>query len=274
MMDLKEKHSHLPDPNQLSMITGVILLAYAIAQYMAIPINPVAIQLPGLYIPINFQFQQLVSLTVAILAAAGMDWIISTHPHNPGNDRLQHWLLPAFTAWTIGIPLNTIQKGLEWWGVFVFGGILLVLVIIAEYISIDPTDTRSTVVNIGLSALSLGLFLILAISVRASGARLYLVIPAIGIGNFLVALRIFYLRTGYQWQYAWSTGIALFLMQIAIGLHYLPISPVQFGLLQVGLLYDLITISDDVIHDRLTKSTFIEPGIIMGAIIILVLILG
>jgi hypothetical protein len=268
-----EKHSHLPDPNQLSMLTGVILLAYAIAQYMTIPVNPVTIQLPGLYIPINFQFKQLVSLTVAILAAAGMDWIISTHPHNPGKDRLQHWLLPALTAWTIGIPLNSIEKGPTWWGVFLFGGSLLVLVILAEYISVDSTDSRSTIVSIGISALSLGLFLILAISVRASGARLYLVLPAIGIGSALVSLRVFYLRSGYKWQYAWSTGISLLLVQVAAGLHYLPLSPVQFGLLQVGLLYDLITISGDVIENRLTRSTFIEPGIVMGAVIILVLIL-
>ena len=172
-----------------------------------------------------------------------MDWIISTHPHNPGKDRLQHWLLPALTAWTIGIPLNSIEKGPAWWGVFLFGGSLLVLVILAEYISVDPSDSRNTVVSIGISALSLGLFLILAISIRASGARLYLVLPAIGIGSALVSLRVFYLRSGSAWQYAWSTGISLFLVQIAAGLHYLPLSPVQFGLLQVGLLYDLITIS-------------------------------
>ena len=157
---------------------------------------------------------------------------------------------------------------------FLIGGLLLVLVILSEYITVDPEDTRLTVVSIGLSALSLVLFLILAVSIRASGARLYLVIPAIGIGSGLVSLRIFYLRSGRNWQYAWSLGISLILAQIAAGLHYLPLSPVQFGLLLVGFLYGLISISESVIQNQFTKRVFVEPAIIFIVILILVLILG
>lgn len=269
-----EKHTHLPDPSQLSMLTGVILIAYAISQYLAVPVNQVALQLPGLYIPINFEFRNLVSITVAILASAGMDWVISGHPHNAGKDRLHHWLLPSLTAWVIGIPLFSIPIGPTWWGMFLVGGLLLVLVILSEYITVDPEDTRFTVVSIGLSALSLVLFLILAVSIRASGARLYLVLPAIGIGSGLVSLRIFYLRSSRNWQYALSLGISLILAQIAAGLHYLPFSPIQFGLLLVGFLYGLISISESVIQNQFTKRVFVEPVIIFIVILILVLILG
>jgi hypothetical protein len=150
----------------------------------------------------------------------------------------------------------------------------LVLVILSEYISVDPDDTRLTVVSIGLSALSLVLFLILAVSIRANGARLYLVLPAIGIGSGLVSLRIFYLRSGRSWQYAWSLCISLLLAQFTAGLHYLPLSPIQFGLLLVGFLYGLISISESVIQNHFSKREFVEPVIIFVVIIILVLILG
>jgi hypothetical protein len=269
-----EKHTHLPDPSQLSILTGVILIAYAISQYLEVPINQIALQLPGIFIPINIEFRNLVSITVAILAAAGMDWVISGHPHNQGKDRLHHWLLPSLTAWVIGIPLFSIPIGPTWWGMFLIGGLLLVLVIFSEYITVNPDDTRLTIVSIGLSALSLVLFLILAVSIRANGARLYLVIPAIGIGSGLVSLRIFYLRSGRTWQYAWSLCISLLLAQFAAGLHYLPLSPVQFGLLLVGFLYALISISESVIQNRFSRRVFIEPAIIFIVIIVLVLILG
>jgi hypothetical protein len=269
-----EKHTHLPDPSQLSILTGVILIAYAISQYLEVPINQIALQLPGIYIPINIEFRNLVSITVAILAAAGMDWVISGHPHNQGKDRLHHWLLPSLTAWVIGIPLFSIPIGPTWWGMFLIGGLLLVLVILSEYITVNPDDTRLTIVSIGLSALSLVLFLILAVSIRANGARLYLVIPAIGIGSGLVSLRIFYLRSGRTWQYAWSLCISLLLAQFAAGLHYLPLSPVQFGLLLVGFLYALISISESVIQNRFSRRVFIEPAIIFIVTIVLVLILG
>jgi hypothetical protein len=157
---------------------------------------------------------------------------------------------------------------------FLIGGLLLVLVILSEYITVDPDDSRLTVVSIGLSALSLVLFLILAVSIRANGARLYLVIPAIGIGSGLVSLRIFYLRSGRNWQYAWSLCISLLLAQFAAGLHYLPLSPVQFGLLLVGFLYAIISISESVIQNRFSQRVFLEPAIILIVIIVLVLILG
>lgn len=269
-----EKSTHFPDPNRLSMLTGVILLAYAISQYLAIPVNQIAIQLPGIFIPLNFEFRHLVTITVALLAATGMDWIISDHPNKVAGDRMQHWMLPALTAWVIGIPLYSIDAGLTWWGVFISGGILLILVIVAEYITVDPGDTRNTLVGIGLSALSLVLFLILAISIRATGIRLYLILPAVGIGSGLVALRILYLRSGNIWQYSWGLGISMFIVQIAAGLHYLPVSSVQFGLILIGFLYGLISISESVLQGTFTKTALLEPGIVLCVVLILALIIG
>lgn len=269
-----DKHSHLPDPDQLSMVTGIILIAYAVSQYLVVPFNPIGLQLPGLYIPIDFQFKNLVSITVAILAAAGMDWIIASHPVKQDDGRIQHWLLPALSAWVIGIPLYSIPAGMAWWGVFIFGGLLMLVVITSEYITVDPNDNRSTLAGIGLSALSLVLFLVLATSIRASGVRLYIMATAIGLGSMLVCLRVFYLQSGYQWRYAWSIGISLLLVQIATGFHYLPLSPVQFGLLLVGLLNGLLSISESILRGQFSRRDLIEPGIVFLLTGILALVFG
>lgn len=273
-MKIMEKAKPLPDPNQLSMLTGVILLAYAISQYLSVPVNQLSIQLPGIFIPINFEYRHLVTVTVSILAATGMDWIISRHIKNSGKERAQHWLLPSMTAWIIGIPLSTIPVGLTWWGVFLFGGLIFTLVIIAEYITVDPLDPRSGIVNIGLSALSLILFLILAISVRASGARLYLVLPAIGVAGVLVSLRTFNLKLGSSWYYAWSFGISFLVTQFAAGLYYLPVSPVQFGILLVGSMYSLLSFSESVIQKRMSRRIWLEPVIIFVFSLLFAIILG
>ena len=269
-----EKRGCLPDPDQLSMVTGIILIAYAVSQYLVVPVNTIGLQLPGLYIPIDFQFKNLVSITVAILAAAGMDWIISSHPEKQAGGGMQHWLLPALSAWVIGIPLYSIPAGIAWWGVFIFGGLLMLVVITSEFITVDPNDNRSTLAGIGLSALSLVLFLILATSIRASGVRLYIMATAIGLGSVLVCLRVFYLRSGYQWRYAWSIGISLLMVQIATGFHYLPLSSVQFGLLLVGLLYGLLAISESILQGQFARRDLIEPGIVILLTAIMALLLG
>jgi len=268
------KTNPLPDPNQLSLLTGVVLMAYAISQYLVVPVNQLSIQLPGIFIPINFEYRHLVTVTVSILAATGMDWINSRHMRNSGNERVQHWLLPSLTAWIIGIPLTTIPVGLTWWGVFLFGGLLFTLVIISEFIIVDPLDPRSRIVSIGLSTLSLVLFLILAISVRTTGARLYLVLPAIGLAAILVSLRTLYLRSGSTWYYAWSFGISILVTEFAAGLHYLPLSPIQFGLILVGLLYGLLSFSESVVQKRFSNRSWFEPIIIFVITLIFALVLG
>lgn len=269
-----QKHSHLPDPEQMSLVTGIILLAYGMSQYLEVPVRALGVQLPGIYIPIHFQFRTLVFITVAVLAAAGMDWMISNHPDWHRQDRIQHWLLPSLTAWVIGIPLYAIPAGPAWWGVFLFGGVLMVAVIISEYILVNPDDKRALLAGAGLSALSLALFMILAISIRVSGSRLYIMVSAIGLGSILVCLRVFYMRLGNQWHYSWSVGITLLMIQLAAGFHYLNISPIQFGLLLTGILYCLLDISENILHGHLTKQDLIAPSIIMGTIISLSIALG
>jgi hypothetical protein len=269
-----EKHSRLPDPEQMSLVTGIILLAYGMSQYLEVPVRPLGLQLPGIYIPINFQFRTLVFITVALLAASGMDWMIANHPDWQRQDRIQHWLLPSLTAWVIGIPLYAIPAGPAWWGVFFFGGVLMVSVIISEYILVNPNDNRAILAGAGLSALSLALFMILAISIRVSGARLYVMVSAIGFGSILVCLRVFYMRSGNQWRYGWSVGVALLMIQLAAGFHYLNLSPVQFGLLLTGILYCLLDIAENILHGHFTKKDLIAPSIIMGSISILSVLLG
>ena len=95
----------------------------------------------------------------------------------------------------------------------------------------------------GLIAVSYTLFFILAVAIRYSGVRLYLMIPALFIASGLASLRILHLRFSGRWENAWALGIALVCIQIAAGLHYWQVSPIQFGLMLVGPLYGLTNLT-------------------------------
>jgi hypothetical protein len=86
--------------------------------------------------------------------------------------------------------------GVLWWAVFAIGGGLLILVLIAEYIVIDPSDVRHTLAAAGLTALSFTLYLILAIVLRSAGLRLFWMLPALMLAAGLVSLRTLHLRLG------------------------------------------------------------------------------
>ena len=136
------KTRNLPDAERLSVLAATILLAYALARFVNLPGYELAIQLPGVYLSVEINVRTFVTLLVAGLTASGADWLLRDHPALGDRSTLEHWLLPALTAWVIGIPLFQTPPGPIWWAGFALGGGLLMLVLVAEYIAVDPEDIR------------------------------------------------------------------------------------------------------------------------------------
>ncbi|MBN1668989.1 MAG: hypothetical protein JW862_17990 [Anaerolineales bacterium] len=233
------KTRYLPDPDQLSAFAAVIILAYSLASIIELPEQALTLQIPGVYFEININMASVIGLLVAGLTASGAAWIIRSHPRQQHRITIEHWLLPALTAWAIGIPLLQGNLGLFWIvGVFLGGGVLLV-VLIAEYTVVEPDDQFYTLSSITLTAISYALFLIIAIGLRTAELRLFLLLPALTFANALVNLRVFHLRLRGKW--AWQlTGVSVLInAQLITALHYLPLSPIQFGLFLLGPAYAL-----------------------------------
>ena len=174
----------------------MILLAYALTAFINFPARSLNIQLPGFLLTLRINFITIISVVVAFLAAAGSDWLIAAHPSVGQARRFHHWLIPAFTALVIGVPLNSLQVSPSWWVVFALGGLLLVGVFIAEYISVDPSDVRFPIARVSLTAMSFALFLVLLIAVRGAGLRLYAVLGAILPATAVVTAKALHLRLG------------------------------------------------------------------------------
>ncbi len=259
-----EEHQQLPNADRLSVLASTILLAYAVIPFTSLPERQFTLNLPGVFFLFRFNMTTLVSFLVGALAAVGMDWLIRSHPHLSQQKTYQHWLLPAMTAWAIGVPLNSLAIGPQWWAVFGFGGALLVLVFVAEYIVVDLSDARHAPATVGLTAVSFALYLILTIAARAAELRLYQLLPLLALTMFLVALRSLYLRLGGRWCISWSLGIALVVAQIATGLHYWPLPPLSFGLVMLGPAYALTNLAGSIEEGRPLRSIWAEPVIMLA----------
>jgi len=257
-----KEHEYLPNTDHLSVITATILLAYALTAFIHFQTRTLYLQLPGFLLTININFMTIISVVVGVLAAAGSDWLIGAHPNIGGANRFHHWLIPAFTAMVISVPLNSLQVSPSWWMVFALGGFLLTGVLIAEYISVDPADLRFPIARVSLSAMSFALLLVLLIAIRGSGLRLYVVLAAILPAVAVVSAKTLHLRLG-GWQLAWIAGISLVIFQIATGLFYLPLKPLQFGLILIGITYGLINLAGSIEEKRSTNVIWIEPLLLM-----------
>jgi len=262
-IDSVERPRFLPNPDRLSIIAATIMLAYASTNFINLPSRTLGLQLPSFYLAVNINVRTVIALIVAGLTATGADWLLNDHPALQGKRTFQHWLLPALTALVIGIPLYLLPFSTQWLVAFALGGALLMLVLVAEYIAVDPEDTRYSIASAGLTAVSFAIFLVLAIALRSAGIRLFLTLPALTLASLLVVLRTLNLRLGGLWAILLSLALALIIAQIAAGLNYLPLSPTKYGLALIGPAYALTTFVGNMVEGIPFRRAIIGPVLVL-----------
>lgn len=169
--------------------------------------------------------------------------------------------MPTLTTFVISAPLSLLPDGTAWWTGFAVSGIFLVLVFIAEYVVVDPGAPYYATSLVGLTAISYALFFILVVALRYGDLRLFLTLPALFLSAGLASLRILHLRLGGRWEYAWSLGIAFVCVQAAAGLHYWPLSSIQFGLMLVGPFYGLTNLAINLNEDLPARRAMLGPAV-------------
>ncbi len=261
---LQSEHGqHLPDTNRLSSLAATILLAYALSRWIDLPVRDLSLQLPGFFLSFQINIKTAVAFLAAGLTASGADWLLRDHPALKGKNTLEHWILPGLTALVLGIPLFQLPMGTLWWAVFAIGGTLLILVLTAEYIVVDPTDTRHGPAVAGLTAVSFALYLILAIVLRSAGVRLFFILPALAATGALVSLRTLHLQLHGQWKFLEAGMTALVIAQVAAALHYWPLSPVAFGLAVLGPAYALTNFISGLAEGEPARQAAMQPGFVL-----------
>ena len=257
-----EKSNHFLPVERLSTLVAVILLAYTLARFISIPDQVFTIQVFGIYMDINFNIRTLIVLLVVALTISGTDWLIRNHPSIKKSNPIKHWFLPSLTAWVIGFPLFMLPLGPYWWTSFFLGGLLLTIVLISEYITVNPQDFRQPIATALLTAVSFAIYLILCFFVHYVGARLILILPAIFLASGLVSLRTLNLRLPERWSFSAAGIIVLISSQFAAGLHYWPISAFSYGLSLLGLTYAICTFFANLAESESIRKAIIEPGLV------------
>jgi hypothetical protein len=236
--------------------------------FIVLPVREFDIQFMGVFLSANIGVDTLISLLVAGLAATGSDWLLRDHPKITSQGAWPHTMLPAFTAWVIGVPLAQLPFNLIWWLGIIGGSMALILVVTAEYMAIDPEDVRYPLASAWLSGVSYVLFLVLTIALRAVNTRLIFFLPALVVASFLVCLRVLHLRLQGEWLLTEALFVSFLVTQLAAGLHYWPLTPIQLGVVLVGLLYAFNSLMGSIAEAKRLRQALIEPTITLIATIV------
>jgi hypothetical protein len=258
-MQTSAQDRYLPDVNHVSAIAAMIVLAYTLERFIDLPTWEISQQLPGLYIELTIDVNLITSILVACMTFAGANWLIRQHPAIQGKQTLVHAILPALTALVIGIPLSGVPVSLGWWLGLIGGAFILVLVLVAEYIAIDPQDVQLPLASAALSAVSFALFLVLAGALRTAEVRLLFTVPILALAAWMVSLRVINLRLRGEWTLYEAGIIALVVGQITAAFNYWPLTPITFGLLLLGPSYALTSLFCSLIEGKHYRQVILEP---------------
>jgi hypothetical protein len=258
-----QSHRYLPEAGRISVLMAAVLLAFALTRVLSTPNLNLSLPLPGIVIAFSVNLNTAIVILAGGLTATGVDWLLRSHPSLQKGGTQEHWLLPTLTVLVIGVALYTLPAGATWWVGFGLGGCLLLVVFLAEYVAVDPSDTRYPVASATLTAISFTIFLILSVALRAANARLFLVLPALFLTGGLTALRTLHLRLSERWELAWAVGIAVVTLQLGAALHYWPLSPIRFGLILVGPIYALTVLAVSLAEGHPFRQSFMEPLVML-----------
>lgn len=265
-MQVPAQQGRLPDFDRLSFLSAVVLLAYALARMVNLPERVFVFEFPGIILSPRINTSTLVSITVAALTIAGAQWLIQDHPALKKKSPIEHLILPGLTAWVVELPLSQLPLNPLWWVGFAMGGGLIILVLVAEYIAVDPDDIRHTLASAILITLSFSLYLVLATALRFSQTRLFFILPILGLASFLVSLRTLHLRLHGKWAFMQASIVTLVTLQLAAALHYWPATPVVYALALLGPAYTLTSFLANLSEGEHFRQAAFEPAVILALV--------
>jgi len=123
-------------------------------------------------------------------------------------------------------------------------------VLMAEYIVVNYDNPYYIPASVGVTAISLALYLILAIALHSAGVRLFFRVPALSFAAGLVLLRVIHLRTHGKWALKQALLAALLIGELAAALHYWPLDSISFGIALLGPIYALIELSENLLDSQ------------------------
>lgn len=256
---------YFPDRDRLSVVTAVIVLAYALARFVELPSRQIGATLFGSSIGIQLNGQLMLLLMVAALISTGSETLIGSHPRseNGYSRNALHWILPGATSLALGLLLNLAPIGPVWWLGLAVSAFLLVVVLVAEYTVVAPEDPAFRAASLGLTALTFIVALALFGWIRFTGTRAALSATGTAVLAGLLALRLFLLSGAtFRRSLIYSGVVGLVLAQAMWALNYWRVTPTRAGLLLLVVFYVLQGLSQQHLTGQITRRTVIEFAVV------------
>jgi hypothetical protein len=253
-----------PDRTRLSTLTALVLLCYGLIRIVILPPAQIEFIIFGLLIKLEINAQLVMLSLAAILAAAGSDWLIRSHPvmATSNGTSPEHMIIPGLAALGVGAIVARIPYSAVLWIALLLAAALLLAVASLEFIVLDLRDPRYVPASILLSGLAYLLLAGAIFAIRSSGTRAIFALPLVFVATTGVTWRLLRLEQmhGPAWPYALILGWIG--TQLAWGLHYWPVAALQEGLGLALMIYLAASVTSARLENSLTRRRAAELAVV------------
>lgn len=257
---------------QLSLLAGMSVLGLTLSLLLVLPARTINFAFLGSQAGVVFSGALLFALLLSVMTAAGVESIMRAHPRvhlSATQYTVILWILPCMLVAGTTLVLPLLRDSAPFAFLTIVGaGVLLVLVVIGEYVTIDLQDPAYAFARLGLNLVVYLVALALFQTIYALKLRSILSSPIIGIFAALLALEL--LRASEAdvrrtWLYAATVGLAL--GEALWALNYWNVTPLLGGVTLLVLFYLLTGFAQQYLMHRLNWRTVLEFAIVTAFVI-------
>lgn len=261
--------------DRASVLATLVVLGLILATLLAFPAWTRDVTVLGSPLTINITQTALIAALLVGITCSGTDTIVRSHPVIRGIQArytFVTWTLPALTALLAAVLLPQAQSDVYRAAGFVLTGLVLILVISAEYYTVDPTDRRYLAARLSLNAW--GYLLALAVFILIYSAKARSLLSATGVTVVATLLALELLRTagrsfGRTALYAAIAG--LITGEIIWAMNYWRIGGMTGGLILLLGFYVATGLANQQLQGRLDRRIVAEYAIValVGLVVLL-----
>ncbi|MFQ5813796.1 MAG: hypothetical protein ACE5I2_11520 [Anaerolineae bacterium] len=273
----------MPNYDKLSVVVSVILLCLALSLVIELPTRTFGFVVLGIPLTIRFHQNWLAAALLVGMACSGTASIMRLHPLSQESDpsinsghRLSptfaSWILPGLTTLSAAILLPQAPNRIYALGGLTTMGILLPLIITAEYRTVDTSAPGYRAVRLGLNFVAYLTALVLFVLIHGSQAPGFLMAAAALVGSSLLALDLLHgIRQSLKRTGLYALIVGLVMGEIAWALSYLTLNSLTAGIFLLLLFYLITGLARQGLLKLLSRRILVEFALV--ALIGLVLLL-
>ena len=261
--------------DRASVVAALVVLGLILAAFLQVPAWTYNLTVLGSPLTVRISQTALMAMLLVGITCTGTDAIVRSHPtarRIEARYSFVTWTLPALTVLLATVLLPEAGSRLYQLIGYVATGLILILVISAEYYTVDPAGPRYLVARVSLNAWAYLLAAVVCVLIYSAKARSLIWATGVTLVSTLLALE-FLRSAGRSFSrtalYAAIAGLCT--GEIVWAMNYWRISGVTGGLILLLGFYAATGLANQQLQGRLTRRVLIEYAVVtlLGLVVLL-----